>query len=170
MNKYIFLDFDGVLNTENHQQELASVGKQRADKYGPLFDPTAIRQLERIVEETGAKICLISSWGYEGEEKMRQLWKDRKMPGELLAVCCNSPIGIDDFVLSCENPTPEMMVGKGRDVKAFLSAIKVPYQYVILDDVPDFYSDQMSHYIQVNPIKGIDEDVARIALNILGYQ
>jgi len=126
-------------------------------------------ELERIVEETGAKTCLISSWGYEGEEKMRQLWKDRKMPGELLAVCCNSPIGIDDFVLSCENPTPEMMVGKGRDVKAFLSAIKVPYQYVILDDVPDFYSDQMNHYIQVNPIKGIDEDVARIALNILGY-
>ncbi len=98
---------------------------------------------------------------------MRQLWKDRKMPGNLFAVCCNTPIGLDEIDLSCEEPTLEMMIGKGRDIKSFLSSAESPYNYVILDDVPDFFSEQMKHYIQVNPNIGIDENVATMAIDIL---
>lgn len=166
---YLFLDFDGVLNTEKYQKKLTLTGGQRADKYGPLFDPEAVDWLAEIINRTGASICLISSWGYEGEEKMRHLWKDRKMPGNLFAVCCNTPIGLNEIDLSCEDPTPEMMVGKGRDVKSFLSSVETSYNYVILDDVPDYFPEQVAHYIQVNPIIGIDENIATKAINILSY-
>ena len=77
------------------------------------------------------------------------------------------PLDFEDIDLSCEEPTPEMMVGKGRDVKSFLSRIKSPYNYVILDDVPDFFPEQMSHYVQVNPKVGIDEKAVEAALKIL---
>ena len=45
MGKYLFLDFDGVLNTEFYQDLLMSQGKPFRDKHGPFFDPMAVEQL-----------------------------------------------------------------------------------------------------------------------------
>lgn len=52
MNKIIFLDFDGVLNTEHYQRLLYHEGKPLDDEYGPFFDPDATEQLRRIVDAT----------------------------------------------------------------------------------------------------------------------
>lgn len=43
MNKerYLFLDFDGVLNTMEYQTALQWKGEPRKDEYGSLFDPEA---------------------------------------------------------------------------------------------------------------------------------
>lgn len=48
MNKYIFLDFDGVLNTENYQTKLQSEGSPGWDDFGMFFDPEAVANLKRI--------------------------------------------------------------------------------------------------------------------------
>lgn len=77
-NNFIFLDFDGVVNTENHQMKLASSNKRRNDEYGPLFDPDTVRRLDRIIKATSAKVCLISSWAYEGEERKNERPMERK--------------------------------------------------------------------------------------------
>ncbi len=37
-SKIIFLDFDGVLNTEHHQRQLLYERKAWQDKYGTCFD------------------------------------------------------------------------------------------------------------------------------------
>lgn len=55
-NKYIFLDFDGVLNTEQYQAECAISNLPKSDNYGLLFDPRAIKNLERIIKETSEKL------------------------------------------------------------------------------------------------------------------
>ena len=52
MKKIIFLDFDGVLNTEHYQNYLMYERKPWQDKHGALFDPEAVRQLKRIVDVT----------------------------------------------------------------------------------------------------------------------
>jgi|GEM_PF-6550758 len=39
MNKILFLDFDGVLNTEYYQGLLQYRGKPWQDEHGTLFDP-----------------------------------------------------------------------------------------------------------------------------------
>lgn len=44
-SKIIFLDFDGVLNTEYHQRLLQYEGKVWQDKHGACFDPKAVKQL-----------------------------------------------------------------------------------------------------------------------------
>lgn len=41
----IFLDFDGVLNTEQYQARLAVDGKSTKDAWGHLFDPLAVDSL-----------------------------------------------------------------------------------------------------------------------------
>lgn len=166
-NSFIFLDFDGVVNTENYQMRLTRSNKQRKDKYGPVFDPDTVHRLGRIIKATGAKVCLISSWGYEGEEKMKALWKGRNMPGELIAVCCNMFWTRPEINVEYVEPSLDMMVGKGRDILSFLSHIQGEYSYVILDDVPDFLPEQEAHYIQINPKTGITDDDAIRAIHIL---
>jgi len=167
INSFIFLDFDGVVNTENYQMRLTRSNKQRKDKYGPVFDPDTVRRLGRIIKATGAKVCLISSWAYEGEEKMKALWKERNMPGQLFAICCNMPWVIPEINVKYAESSLDMMVGKGRDVLSFLSSVQGDYSYVILDDVPDFFPEQEAHYVQINPKTGITDDDAIRAIHIL---
>ena len=52
MKKIIFLDFDGVLNTEHYQNYLMYQRLPWQDKHGAFFDPEAVRQLKRIVDVT----------------------------------------------------------------------------------------------------------------------
>ena len=59
MEKYIFLDFDGVLNTPK--------GK---------FDQKAIGTLRRLLERCDAKVIISSTWRLQGVEYIRQLWKE----------------------------------------------------------------------------------------------
>ena len=42
MKKIIFLDFDGVLNTEHNQNMLLYKGKAWKDKHGAFFDLKAV--------------------------------------------------------------------------------------------------------------------------------
>lgn len=63
-SKIIFLDFDGVLNTEYYQRLLQYEGKVWQDKHGACFDPKAVKQLQTIVEMTHADIVIASSWKY----------------------------------------------------------------------------------------------------------
>lgn len=172
MKKYIFIDFDGVLNTERHHCALVAAGKKTSDEFGPSFDPEAVANLEKIVDETGAVIVICSSWKLEGVDRMMALWRIRKMPG-VLAGCTPDYIpGMDILNLDLENPDAlAQLAGKGNEVKQWLSenAPKNPehYRYVILDDVPDFLPEQMDHYIQVDPRVGITEDNIDKAIDIL---
>lgn len=50
MKKIIFLDFDGVLNTEHYQNNLMYQRLPWQDKHGAFFGPEAVRQLKRIVD------------------------------------------------------------------------------------------------------------------------
>ena len=60
--KYIFLDVDGVLNNKKHYKKLH-------DKYGGRFcnqdmpfNPRSLKNLRNIIDATGAKLVLSSSW------------------------------------------------------------------------------------------------------------
>lgn len=53
--KVLFLDFDGVLNSERYC-------RFHPELEGAVFDPVCMLRLRRIVEATGAKIVLSTSW------------------------------------------------------------------------------------------------------------
>ena len=155
--KYIFLDFDGVLNTEKHQAYLRSIRMNTCDGYGPIFDPDAVECMRCIVSRVpDCCIVIISSWKFEGEDRMYKLWQDRNLPGVLAGITPTLiPESLDD-----------LYAGKGREIKAWLASHPTSH-YVILDDVPDFLSKQMPHYIEINPIVGITPDVVEHAVEIL---
>ena len=134
--KYIFLDFDGVLNTEKHQAYLRSNGKRTCDDFGPIFDPESVECLRTIVSQVpDTRIVIISSWKFEGEDRMSQLWKERNLPGVMEGI---TPTMIPETL-------DDLYAGKGREVKSWL-LLHPSNQYVILDDVPDFLPEQNSLY------------------------
>ena len=69
--RIIFLDFDGVLNTEYYQNQLYHEGKAWQDEHGSYFDPETVEQLKRIIDTTQADIVVESSWKYLGLEAMQ---------------------------------------------------------------------------------------------------
>ena len=173
MAKYIFLDFDGVLNTENYQKQLKESGSIATDRYGFLFDPAAVANLKTIIDNTGAKVCVTSSWAIEiGADNLPVFWKARQMPGTLAGTTAGIPVGMD-VMFDMEDFDPYKLLegglgARGSEVKAFLErkgAAKSPY--VILDDTTDFCKDQQSHFIQIDPRMGITTEDTERAIEIL---
>ena len=75
--KYIFIDFDGPLNTGRGDF-------MNPDRYGHHFDDMPVRNLRRIIENTGAQIVVSSSWRHLGLEKIREVWTSWGLPGEIV--------------------------------------------------------------------------------------
>lgn len=149
----IFLDIDGVLNSERYIEELRNQCKPLSDDYGYLFDPIAVDNLKKIIERTQGLIVISSSWKYLGIDEMISMWWDRKLPGKVIGVI---PDALPDGI------TGDLeMVGKGYGVAAYLQQNKLEnVKYVILDDEQDFLSSQQAHFIKVNSFCGISvEDV-----------
>ena len=151
MNKIIFLDFDGVLNTEHYQGLLQYQGKPWQDEYGAFFAPKAVKQLKRIIDATDADIVIESSWKYLGLDAMKELWKVRNLPGTIIDI------------------TPSLVgENKGVEIVLWLSEHgKQDTRYVIIDDEYVILDSQLSHFILANPYEGITEEQANRAISML---
>ena len=154
MTKYLFLDFDGVLNTTQHQAQCNVLGFPDSDKYGPLFSPIAVRNLQNLIDETGAEIIIISSWRYlHSQHILKQMWTDRELP-------MNTNIHILDQNREMSD------LSKGEQIANFMSARSNPY--VILDDeYEDFLDSQLSHLVHINPVTGLKKENVDQAILIL---
>lgn len=67
----MFLDIDGVLNTERHQNHCKMEGIPPVDEFGYAFDAEAVDNLAAILTATGAEIVVSSSWKFYGMEALR---------------------------------------------------------------------------------------------------
>ena len=152
MRKIIFLDFDGVLNTEYYQGLLQFQGKQWQDEHGAFFDPRAVRQLKRVIDTTDADIVVESSWKYLGLEAMQELWRVRNLPGRVIDI----------------TPSLTGNASKGEEIAAWLSEYATPdARYVIIDDEYVVRDTQIPYFIWTNPYEGLTEEQGNRAISIL---
>lgn len=152
MRRIIFLDFDGVLNTEYYQGLLQFQGKQWQDQYGAFFDPRAVRQLKRVIDTTGVDIVVESSWKYLGLEAMQELWRVRDLPGRVIDI----------------TPSLTGNASKGEGISVWLSEYATPdTRYVIIDDEYVVLDAQIPYFILTNPYEGLTEEQANRAISIL---
>ena len=151
MNKILFLDFDGVLNTEHYQGLLQYQGKPWQDEYGAFFDPKAVKQLKRIIDATDADIVVESSWKYLGLDAMKELWEVRNLPGTIIDI------------------TPSLLgKNKGVEIASWLTEqANQNIRYAIIDDEYVILDSQLPHFILTNPYEGITEEQANRAISIL---
>ena len=153
MVKYIFLDFDGVLNTEQYQAQLAIDGNPTKDEYVPLFDPKTVARLSEIIESTKAEIVVTSSWqNIHSAEILKDMWEKRGLPG----------------VIRLINRKESEQVSHEQVVNAFIRE-RTFLPFVIFDDDDNYPQEFHQNLIKINPITGIssrDVTAAIEALNV----
>lgn len=129
--KVIFLDIDGVLNV------IPTVW----DKYGGDFHQDFVDNLGRIIESTGAKIVISSSWRSSGLDVMINMWRDRKYPGEIIGVTplCHQLMKLVSF----KDPDD---ICRGDEIDWWIKKYE-PLNYVILDDDDDILEHQSDNFV-----------------------
>ena len=132
MRKVLFLDIDGVLNPKWWYR------KKHVDIYGGAFDPKAVANLAQIIEKTGAEIVISSSWKELGLSKLRNMWKERKLPGKIVDV--TPDYMTDEMLLNADlNDTDiDHLYIRGSEIKGWLKMHGADVShYVIIDDMDD---------------------------------
>lgn len=149
MIKVLFLDIDGVLNTDRQQWHCQMNCITPIDEFGYEFDHKAVDNLATILEETGAEIVISSSWKFLGLQTLQKMWEDRKLPGTILDI---TPDGkskgweIDEWLMECESQIN---------------------RYAIIDDENDILPKQLNHFVQTNSQFGITCKDAERVITIL---
>lgn len=172
MEKYIFLDFDGVMTSGKNYDALVSAGKPVCDEHGDLFDPEAVTNLQMILEATGADIVISSNWNVLGLGTMKAMWKKRGLPGKIVGVAVEG--GLEDIDLASMDleANIDFLMGqnlRGKAISGWLSrnAKSKDCPYVILDDLDAFTKEQQSCFVKVNPTVGLSIEDAAKAIEIL---
>lgn len=166
MKKYIFLDFDGVLNTQCNINALKEQGRPFFDQYGYCFDATAVANLATIIEHTEAEIIISSSWKIDGLSKMLDMWSERALPGKIIDITPSDVLDAKDLDFS----NPDDLVGRGREIEQWICQNgSAKDRYVILDDLDDLLQSQKPFFIQIDPRIGITAGDVEKAIRILNH-
>ena len=151
--KILFLDFDGVMDSESYNHMLKKQGKPLKDKYGTIFDPLCVKNLKYITDQTGASIVVTSLWKrIMSYGDIVELWGYRELPGFVTGV----------------TPNLGKRFNRGDEIDAWLEECRTDVQYVIIDDLrAKYFKDhQLSRLLNVDPIVGLDEDTAERAIEL----
>lgn len=141
--KIIFLDVDGVLNMHN-SGGLYALNRNR------------LRLLQKLVDETGAKIVLSSTWR-----------KDEKGLNKLRSVLKYRGLAIHDVTLDlAEQPNGERAY-RGNEIQEWLDRHPEVVNYVILDDDSDMRDSQLRNFVQTDGMIGLTETLVYRAIQIL---
>lgn len=177
--KIIFLDIDGVLN----------VIPQGHDEFGGIFHPQFEENLKKIIEETGAKIVISSSWRQNGLEEMKAMWKKRGLAGEVidttpsLYLMKGGCIKFHNNKLE-QHPTPRVIgysIPRGCEIEYWLNENKKEVEaYVIIDDDNDMLYNQRRNFVKTSENKhhedcidigyGLTKECAKKAIKILNEE
>lgn len=154
MNKIIFLDFDGVITT------IKSKWKLDSDK---------IDLLGKIINETGAKIVISSSWRrcnlYETKEYLTTInhYVPFAFPYVDLIIGQTKHIwfsNIDGF--------EKLRIPRGVEIDLWINENKEKIDnYVILDDDSDMLYCQKDSFVHTNTYKGLSINDVQKAIKIL---
>ena len=158
MNKFIFLDIDGVMNSNLFYSERTQ--DKRYDEWIKEYpkhiawgacniDPRAVERLNRITDATGAKIVVSSTWR-----------SDSNLQAVFNLVGIKEPIhGITPFMRSRH---------RGSEIQEWLDKQTEPYRYIILDDDTDMLGSQLPYFIQSDWLKwGLSDEDVEQAIHIL---
>lgn len=118
--KIIFLDVDGVLNSQRLMEQW--------EETGVLLDEENIACLKEIVEATGAKIVLTSTW--------RTGWSPVKEEVDEACAVLVDMLAKYDLQIMDKTPVSESC-RRENEIKAWMDGSKEKiHRFVILDDAP----------------------------------
>ena len=156
--KVLFLDIDGVLNSEVFYTKKSQWERyKRAEDSGYTrderralanIDKRAVSLLNYIVENTDAEIVISSTWR-----------SDFNLPYIMRFVGLKRPYyGITPYDKSRH---------RGTEIQTWLDDYGNNVKYVILDDDSDMLERQLPYFIKVDPYYGLTKEIADKVIEIL---
>lgn len=148
----IFLDIDGVLNEDTTPT--------RTRSRFIFIDQDKLLRLKQIVEATGAKIVLSSTWRYDRD--------DPKYNGDFLELQeAFHNVGLDFYSFT---PVDAIGIRRGMEIKAWLGLHPEVDRYIILDDeLFDFEERRLLPRLIKTEFRdgGLTEELAQEAIELL---
>jgi len=146
--KIIFLDVDGVMNSEVYHRTLNT-----KKKGWRRFDPEAVKMIMKLVEEFNAKIVISSLWRFVAK---------KELVIELKAS------GLVNF-LHPDWKTPIIEPGhRGKEIKMWLDEHPDIKDFVILDDDSDVLDEHKNRFVKTDYYDGMQAEHYYKAMEILG--
>ncbi len=174
--KIIYLDIDGVLTSFRYWKEVPTeVRESQEDRFGQPFDPYSSSLLNKLIDETGAKVVISSIWRHDGLEVMQEMWKERGLSGEVIDITPDYERKIDLFCVprGCEiqaHYQNEHGFGHWKwDGKKPRKAIaeSTLENYVIIDDESCTLYEQRNHFVLCRYANGFTQKEYKLAKKIL---
>ncbi len=135
--KIIFLDIDGVLNCAKTFERTT---------HGVIgVDPYRVLILHRILEATGAKIVLSSSWRHMDDDYLKRELRTIEWI-DITGNCCAGIRGVEIYKWIRDNVPHET---------------KDDLKYAILDDDSDMLLLQKDHFFHTTWQEGLTEEIAQ---------
>ena len=151
MDKLIFLDVDGVLNSLTFAKKMRDeedVSVFRED----ILDGKCLALLRYIVSRTGARIVVSSAW--------------RRIPKSLQ----NLKDWLEEYGMQVFDVTPYVGGERGNDITAWFKRNPGEYRYVILDDDSDM-TTHMDHLVKTSFYdRGLTRSLADRCIKILNQE
>ncbi len=148
--KIVFLDIDGVLNSEKYVC--------KANGVGVVIDPKRMFLLKQIIDSTGAKIVLSTSWREHWDKSSEKCDASGKQINDIFS----------KFDLQIFDKTPKINSGREQEIKSWLDEHPRVQNFIVLDDKflsADFLK---GHFIKTsNYYDGLDETDVKKAIDIL---
>lgn len=165
LQRYLFLDIDGVLNTVHYSDYLIDHNEDECDEDGAIFDPEAIDNLATIIRHVpDLKIIITSTWRFKGLDWMNRLWEKRKMPGRIFSFTPALDIVCFKDLINQKNSNSTFPYGtRGLEINEWLRQnVKrgTPYKYIILDDEIDYLAIQEDSVVLTDPYQGLSKSKA----------
>ncbi len=164
MRRFLFLDFDGVLNESEYLSRLKGrICEASVESYSEMIDPARVARLNAIVEGTCALIVISSSWRWVFNlPQLTELLAKRGSIGPVVGVTPKSAILGDDI--------------RANEIRAWLGTTHLrqspgqpwwsrEYQHVVLDDFKDADLGDGSF---VHVPAGLEDVHVKQAIEILG--
>lgn len=141
--KIVFLDIDGVVNTESDLSR------------GILINSELVLRIDKLCRDNNSKIVISSSWRNSYTlDNLRMLFKVCGMFTSYSTI-------IDKT--SCN-------ITRGEEIKKWLDSRGDIDGYVIIDDYDDFYDFQKPFWVQTSFKLGFSEDKFKEACDVLSMQ
>lgn len=153
--KAIFLDIDGVLNSNDWYVRTREVGKQDQGD----VDPEAIKLVNQIIEKTGARVFMSSSWRSDFDNSCNYLYNRGLTPDVIVG---KTP----QFNYFCQSDSIRKTLCRGNEIQYVLETEFIT-EYVILDDDQDMLYSQKDNFIHIDFMHGITKENVEQAIKIL---
>ncbi len=163
LDKIIFLDIDGVLNSEKAylRGDCKYVEWEWEDgtkEHHQSFCPVSKLYINHLIKITEAKVVISSTWRRSGLDFMKKVWEIEEMAGEIIGITPSFRGDVDGYTIPRGCEIEKWLEDKGfshinwseekqQDVVE-KSGIE---NYIIIDDDSDMLYSQRNHFVHVLP-------------------